>query len=173
MSQREQVNEMDQSYWSYVKRQFKKNKRAVFSLIVIGILALIAIFADFIANEKPIVAKIEGKTYFPVLKSYAVGLGISSWPKELQNVRWSNLEYDFVIFPPIPYLPRNQDLRNAQFTGPFDDQRVKSKRWWHLLGTDEIGRDVASGMIHATRIAFLEYFCINRNHNGFHSRLFW
>ncbi len=154
MSQREQIKELDQGYWAYVKRQFRKNKRAVFSLWVITFLALIALFADFIANEKPIMCKYKGETYFPILKQYAVSLGVSSWPKDLRNVNWSKLEYDSVIFPPIPYLPKNQDMKNAQFTGPFDNQRVKSKRWWHWLGTDDIGRDVLAGMIHATRIAF-------------------
>lgn len=151
---REQVNELDQGYWSYVKRQFKKNKRALFSLYVIAFLVFIAIFADFIANEKPLVAKYQGTTYFPVLKDYGVSLGLTSWPKELQAVSWKDLEYDFVIFPPIPYLPKNQDLYNGQYRGPFDNQRVKSKRWWHFLGTDNIGRDVMAGMIHGTRIAF-------------------
>lgn len=151
---REQVVDLNQSYGAYVKRQFKKNKRAVFSLIVIAFLAFIALFADFIANEKPLMAKVNGTTYFPVLKQYAVSLGLSSWPKELQNVKWSTLEYESVIFPPIPYLPKNQDLYNARFTGPFDEQRVKSKRWWHWLGTDELGRDVLAGMVHGTRIAF-------------------
>ncbi len=152
-NQREQINELDQSYWAYVKRQFKKNKRAMFSLYVVGFLMIIAVFADFIANEKPLVAKYQGKTIFPIFKSYAVGLGVSKWPKELQNVKWSTLDYDYAVFPPIPYTPQNMDYANTE-VGPFGDQEVKSARWRHLLGTDELGRDVASGMIHATRIAF-------------------
>lgn len=150
---REQVNELDQGYWAYVKRQFKKNKRALFSLYAILFLAFIALVADFVANEKPLYMKYKGETYFPILRNYGVTLGLSSWPKELQNVKWSELEYDSVVFPPIPYSPRNQDFANAQYASPTDKQRVKSKRWWHWLGTDELGRDVLSGMIHATRIA--------------------
>jgi peptide/nickel transport system permease protein len=39
------------------------------------------------------------------------------------------------------------------FRGPFDSQRVSSWRFRHWLGTDQIGRDVAAGMIRGTRIA--------------------
>ena len=53
-----------QDYWSFVKRQFKKNKRALFSLYLMLGLVLLAIFADFIANDKPIYAKYNGTSYF-------------------------------------------------------------------------------------------------------------
>jgi len=150
---REQINELDQSFWSNVKRQFKKNKRAVFALYCILFLIFIAVFADFIANEKPIVAKYKGKTYFPIVKQYAVDFGIGKWPKDLQNVKWSDLEYDFVLFPPVPYMSQNLDYKNSQYKSPFDDQILKSKRWRHWVGTDKLGRDVLAGMVHGTRIA--------------------
>ncbi len=38
-------------------------------------------------------------------------------------------------------------------TGPFDDQEVKSPRRRHWLGTDELGHDILSAMIHGIRIA--------------------
>lgn len=145
----------EQSYWQNVKRQYKKNKRAVFALYVVGFLALIAIFADFLANEKPIICKYEGKISSPVLKGYAVNAGLAKWPTHFQNADWQNLNYDFKVWPLIPYLPTNLDFNNDKFKGPFEKQNVKSNKFRHRLGTDQLGRDVMSGMIHGTRIAFL------------------
>jgi len=145
---------MKQDYWSYVKRQFKKNKRAVFSAYVVAFMAFIAVFADFIANEKPIVAKYQGEIYFPIFRQYAVDLGLAKWPSKLANINWINTPFDFAIRPLIPYSPTTQDLFNSQYQGPFGSQQVESARWRHWLGTEGIGRDVTAGLIHGTRIAF-------------------
>lgn len=153
MSTEQQV--LKQDYWSYVKRQFKKNKRALYSLYVVMFLAFIAIFADFIANEKPIVCTYQGKTYFPILKDYAVKLKLGKFPPELNNVIWSDLKFDFVLRPPIPYSPSTQDILNFGFVSPFAKQDVPSMRWRHWLGTEGIGRDILSALIHGTRIAFI------------------
>ncbi|MBN8703472.1 MAG: ABC transporter permease [Bacteroidetes bacterium] len=145
----------NESFWSNVKKQFKKNKLAFFSLRIILLMAIIALFADFIANEKPLVAKINGQTYFPVLKSYAVDMGVSEWQKEFQNIEWKKLEYEWVIFPPIPYLPKNLDDNNIHSVSPLAVQNVPSTRWRHWMGTDELGHDIFAGMIHGTRIALI------------------
>jgi peptide/nickel transport system permease protein len=145
----------DQSFWANVKKQFKKNKLAVYSLRFIYILAFIALLADFLANEKPLVCKYQGSVYFPVFREYAVDLGWAEWQTEFQNKEWKDLEYDWAVFPPIPYLPKNTDAYNAQSVGPFDDQEVKSMQWRHWLGTDELGHDILAGMIHGTRIALV------------------
>jgi uncharacterized membrane protein (DUF106 family) len=78
-----------ESYVSLVKKQFKKNKMAVISVYVVIFFILMAVFADFLAYDKPLYAKYEGTTYFPVIKDYLVGLGISKWdPPELINTNW-------------------------------------------------------------------------------------
>ena len=57
------AEEIKQDYWSYVKRQFSSNKRALYSMYVIIFMAMIALFADFIANEKQIYCEYKGNTY--------------------------------------------------------------------------------------------------------------
>ena len=136
-----------QSYWSLVKHQFKKNKIALTALYLVYFLFTVAIFADFLANDKPIYASYKGETYFPVFKDYLVGLGMDRWSADLVNADWKELEargeVSSSLWPPIKYRASNQDLIN-NLQPPGGD---------HLLGTDAIGRDVLAGMIHGSRIA--------------------
>lgn len=144
----------NESYWSIVKKQFKKNKIAVWSLRVVYLFVFVALLADFLANEKPIACKYQGEVYFPVFKEYVVDLGISEWQKDFVNVSWKDLEYEWTVWPLTPYLPKNIDFMNTS-VGPFDEQDVESSKWKHWLGTDALGHDVFAGMIHGTRIALL------------------
>lgn len=144
-----------EGYWSNVSKQFKKNKLGVYSFRFIIILAVIALFADFLANEKPLICSYKKTIHFPVLKEYIIEMGLSDWPEYFQNVDWKTLDYDWSIWPPVPYLPKNIDFNNAQYVGPFDKQEVSSWRWRHWFGTDELGHDILAGMIHGTRISLL------------------
>jgi peptide/nickel transport system permease protein len=153
--ERETITSVDHSYGAIVKRQFKKNKLALWSLRIIYLLIVVGVIADFLANDKPLFCKVNGHTYFPIVKQYGVDMGISKWPVDLINADWQNLKYDAVIFPPIPYAPYKTDKDNNDYKPPFKDQKVVSKRWTHWLGTDQIGRDLLSGLIHGTRIAML------------------
>ena len=102
----------DQSYWSIVKRQFNKNKLAVWSLRIVYVIFFVGIFAGFLANEKPFYCKLNGKTYFPVFLDYAVSAGISKMPPELLNIDWVNADYESVIRAPVPYSPLTQSWDN-------------------------------------------------------------
>lgn len=144
-----------QDYWSYVMRQFNKNKRALIAAWVLFVLLFIALFADFIANEKPIAFKDEAGWHFPIIKEYGVHMGLTKWPSEWSNINWSKQEFQQSIYPLVPYSPTTQDYNNSQFASPFADQDISSNRWRHWLGTEALGRDVLSAMIHGTRIAFM------------------
>jgi len=147
--------ELKQDYWSYVKRQFSSNKRALYSMYIVGFMALIALFADFLANEKPIYCQYKGQTYFPIFRDYGVSMGLAKWPKDLLNINWIETKFDKSIRTLIPYSTTNQDFFNSGFVSPFGRQDVPSLRWRHWLGTDDIGRDITAGLIHGTRIAFI------------------
>jgi peptide/nickel transport system permease protein len=136
-----------QSYWSLVRHQFKKNRIAVFAVYTVYFLFAIAIFADFLANDLPIYATYKGTAYFPVCKQYLADLGISRWSPDLVMADWKDLQTSgaitSVVWPPIRYSESDEDLANT----------LSAPSSAHLLGTDGIGRDVLSGMIHGSRIA--------------------
>lgn len=145
----------DQSYWSIVRRQFRINTLAMWSLRFVGVVVFIGIFADFISNEKPYYCKINGESHFPIFKSYAVDLGLAKFPASLVHINWRETQFEDEIRTIIPYSPQNMDIKNRDYKSPFDEQEVKSLRWRHWLGTDNLGRDVMAGMIHGTRTAML------------------
>ena len=50
---------------------FKKNKRAYFSLFIFCTVFLISIFAEFIANDKPLLIYHNNEFYSPIFKKYS------------------------------------------------------------------------------------------------------
>ncbi len=60
------LSPLNQRRW----RNFKRNKRALWSLIIFSILMVIALPAEFVANDKPILVKFQGEFYTPVLRFY-------------------------------------------------------------------------------------------------------
>ncbi len=146
------------TYRSMVWVRFRQNRLALWALRVLYVLVFIAMFADFLANEKPLAYKAEGEWHFPVLKEYAVQLGWAQWEAPFLNANWriwQEVAYEWRLLPPIPYSASTQDRRNASHKSPFEEQRIDGSRYHHILGTDGLGRDVAAGMIHGTRAAML------------------
>ena len=133
-----------QSYGQIVWRQFRKNRPALASLWCIALLAFVALTADLIAGNKPYYMEYEGKSYYPAFRQYAIHLGVADWPKELKRRRnFKKLKTDVIIFPPIPYGPG--EIRLAE--------KYASPGREHWLGTDRLGRDVLSGLVHGSRYA--------------------
>ncbi len=143
------------SYWRIVRQQFRKNRLAVWSLRILYLLLFIALTADFLANEKPLYCKLDGETHFPVLRSYLVGLGLDQWEAKFFRTPWHEHEYERVVWAPIPYSASTLDREHSNYVAPGDEQAVRSPKFRHWLGTDQLGRDVLAGMIAGTRTAML------------------
>ncbi|MCX7929764.1 MAG: ABC transporter permease [Chlorobi bacterium] len=135
-----------QSYIAYVRRQFARNRYGLVALWFVVALGVIALCADFLANDKPIIASYRGRVVVPIFKSYAVGFGLAQWDEPERRAEWKALRYDWAIFPPVPYTAETIDQTIIR-----SRDRVPSAK--HLLGTDDIGRDILAGIIHGTRTA--------------------
>lgn len=137
MTEKANKKPLKMSYWAIVFRQFRKNKLALAGVVILGMLFLVAIFAPFLAGEKPIYLVKEGQAYWlPNLFSY----------KDLVDVqfdRWEPGEDEYVLRAVIPFAPERSNLRN----------KLKTPNSDHLLGTDDRGRDVLSRMIWGTQIS--------------------
>ena len=135
-------------------QRFRRKRLAVWSLRILYGLIFLALFGDFIANEKPLYCKIDGQSQFPILRQYGMDAGLLDQVSSFVQMDWKNATYEAVLFPPIPFSSTTTDIRN-KYKGPFSNQHAKSLRYRHWLGTDRLGHDLLAGLIFGTRIAML------------------
>jgi peptide/nickel transport system permease protein len=141
-----------QSFCSQVMRQFQRNKRALWAFRIITLLLFIALFADVLANDRPLICSFQHNLYFPAFRGVLVDWGWLNWQPELSLADWHYLPYDWSLHPLIPYTAQNLNI-SEQMLSPFSAQTL-SLHYRHWLGTDDMGRDVLACMIYGTRIAF-------------------
>ena len=60
------LSPLNQRRW----RNFRRNRRAFWSLIIFGVLFGLSLFAEFIANDKPILVKHNGAYFMPIFNFY-------------------------------------------------------------------------------------------------------
>ena len=140
-----------------------KNKFIVFGLLI---MLCFAFFAQLIATDQPLYIQYKGKTWFPAFSSlihpertdsvFDTKTGAKG-VLQFDITEWKELETEAVIWAPIPWSPAKTDRLNRDYTGPFDEQMMKSDdgkispssfRFRHHFGTDQLGNDLLSGIIH-------------------------
>lgn len=161
---------------------FKANKRGYWSLIIFATLFILSLFAEFLANDRPIVMSYKGEILFPVLVDYPESkfggfLAITDYKdpvilKEIKDNGWA-------LWPPIGY---SFDTINKDYPGrkgleglclgypapppwassaPLCDappaqleryEAIGNRNW---LGLDDQGRDVVARVIYGFRISVL------------------
>ncbi|WPD21044.1 MAG: ABC transporter permease [Candidatus Electrothrix scaldis] len=134
-------------------RNFKKNRRGFYSLIIFSLLFGLSLFAEVLSNDKPLLVKYEGSYYFPLLKAYpeTVFGGIFDTETDYRDpyiLEKLSTDGNTIIFPPNPYSYTSINLESDQPvpTPPSDD---------NLLGTDDRGRDVLARLIYGFRLSVL------------------
>ncbi|MGO7036270.1 ABC transporter permease [Rhizobium ruizarguesonis] len=156
-------------------QNFRANGRGYWSLWLFMLLFILSLFAEFIANDRPIIASYKGEVLFPVLIDY---------PEEKFGGFLAETDYrssviadeinanGWMIWPPIRYSYRsvNSNIPHSAPTAPFwlmtkeercagypqgvnDPDCTPGNLNW--LGTDDQARDVLARVIYGFRISVL------------------
>jgi microcin C transport system permease protein len=130
---------------------FMSYKRAVISIVVLGVLFGSSLFAEWITNSKPVVAVHHGSVFFPAYRNYnwedfgQAGAGVVDYRELRQEFTWA-------FWPPRPWDPYESDDSLEQFLS-----ETSSSHW---MGTDTAGRDVFARLLYGTRISFFFAFAV-------------
>ena len=138
-------------------RNFRANRRAVWSLWIFLIVFLISLFAEFVANDRPFLVRYDGALYFPVFQSYPETAFGGEFETEADYkdpyVRELIEAKGWMLEPPISYNHRTVawDLPQPAPSPPSAE---------HWLGTDDQARDVMARLIYGFRISVLFGFTL-------------
>ncbi|MGQ9617046.1 MAG: ABC transporter permease [Spirochaetota bacterium] len=132
---------------------FSANKRALYSLYIFVSLFVLSMFAEFIANDRPILLKFNGKYYTPIFKNYTeidfggvLDIAVDYHDPYIQDLITSG--GGKMIWPVIPFKYNTVD-QYLEVPAPSPP----SLRHW--LGTDDGAHDVLALVIYGFRISVL------------------
>ncbi len=131
---------------------FRANRRGFWSLWIFLVLFVISLFAEFVANDRPLLVRYDGAFYMPVLFNYPETAFGGEFPTEADYrdpyVAGLIDAKGWIIWPPIPY-----SYRTINYNLPTPAPSPPSADNW--LGTDDQGRDVTARLIYGFRISVL------------------
>jgi microcin C transport system permease protein len=131
---------------------FRANRRGLLALYLFLILFVVTLFAEFIANDRPLLIKYEGHYYAPIFATYPETTfgGEFETEADYRDPFVAKLIGDkgWAVWPLIPFSYRtiNYDLGQPAPSPP------SAINW---LGTDDQGRDVLARLIYGLRISIL------------------
>jgi microcin C transport system permease protein len=154
---------------------FKANRRGYWSLWFFLVLFVLTLFAEFIANDKPLFIHYDGKTYFPVIFTYPdtefgddLGTAADYRDPHLQTFLdehhaieiWPLIKFSYKTindnppsaFPSKPTWMLNK--KDCDFAAKNGYGRC-GKLEYNWLGTDDQGRDVLARLIYGFRLSVL------------------
>src|SRR3954469_6622725 len=157
-------------------QNFKANRRGYWSLWIFLVLFTLSLFANFIANDQPLVVKYDGRLYWPVIFNYSETTfggdfettadyrdpylqkqiaekgGTMIWPLIRYSYKTQNRD------PPTPAPSKpTWMLTEEQCKAVVQKKGLTSCRdlEYNWLGTDDQSRDVVARLIYGFRISVL------------------
>lgn len=136
---------------------FKANRRGFWSLWAFAALFVISLFAELIANDRPLVIRYDGQWYFPLVAAYPETAFGGVFPTEADYsdpaVRELIAAKGWLLRPLIPY-----SHRTVAWDIPVPAPAPPSAQHW--LGTDDQARDVVARTLYGFRISVLFGFSL-------------
>ena len=134
-------------------QRFKRNRLGYWSLVIFCVLVVASLFAELLSNDRPLIVRYEGSTYFPMVQDYpetTFGGDFETTTDYLdpfireQLTRGNN----WAVYAPNPYGPKtlNYFAKEPNPSAPTLDN-------W--LGTDDRGRDLLAQLIYGFRVSVL------------------
>ena len=133
-------------------RSFRANRRGFWSLWLFLLLFALSLFAELLANDRPLVVGYDGHLYFPVAVDYpetTFGGDFATFADYRDPYLAQQIEAKgWMLWPPIRY-----DYRTINYSLPVPAPAPPSAE--NILGTDDQGRDVAARLIYGFRLSVL------------------
>ncbi len=154
-------------------RTFKANRRGFWSLWIFAVFLFVTAIAEFVANERPIIAVYKGELLFPALIEYPESkfggfLATTNYSdafiqREIEEngwMVWAPIRYshdtvnafDPVAAPAPPWWTMSREELCARYPAGVDDPNCSIGNF-HWLGTDNNGRDVVANVLYGFRLA--------------------
>jgi len=138
-------------------KNFKKNKRAYYSLIIFASLFIFSLMAELIANDKPLLVSYKNKIYTPIINEYneTVFGGDFPTPTDYKDlyIQDNIKKHGYIIWPAIRF---SFNTINYQLTKPTPAPPNSE----NLLGTDDEGRDILARTIYGFRLSIVFAFIL-------------
>ncbi|NVJ57847.1 MAG: ABC transporter permease [Vibrionaceae bacterium] len=153
MLTKKRSNPLNEARWL----RFKANKRGYWSLWIFVVLFVISLFAELIANDKPLLVEYNSQWYYPIAEQYAETEFGGEFETEADYTDPYVIELieenGYIVWPLIRF---SYDTINFNISGsvPSAPDEVN----W--LGTDDKGRDVLARIIYGFRISVLFGFVL-------------
>ena len=134
-------------------QRFRRNRLGYWSLLLFGALVVASLFAEVLSNDRPLVVRYEGKTYFPIVQDLpetVFGGDFQTAADYLDPFIREQITRDgnWALYAPNPYGSQtiNYFAEQPNPSGP------SAANW---LGTDDRGRDLLAQLIYGFRVSVL------------------
>jgi microcin C transport system permease protein len=142
------VSPLNRRRWLNLKR----NRRGYWSLWIFLTIFIVTLFAEFIANDRPLLVRFDGHWYVPVLITYPETEFGGDFATEAAYrdpyIREKIETKGWLLWPPVHYSYNTINL-NLPVPAPAPPS---AENW---LGTDDQGRDLVARLIYGFRISVL------------------